>query len=81
MNRTDALNVVKESITQVVPDADLDTLGPDDMFRDALEMDSLDFLSDIEILGERAGVRIEDADTPRLTTLSGSADFLVAHGP
>lgn len=33
MNRTDALNVVKESITQVVPDADLDTLGPDDMFR------------------------------------------------
>ncbi|GAA4134228.1 acyl carrier protein [Streptomyces coelicolor] len=81
MNRTDALHVVKESITQVVPDADLAALGPDDAFRDALEMDSLDFLSYIELLGERTGVRIDDADAPRLTTLSGSADFLVAHAP
>ncbi|MGY1397806.1 acyl carrier protein [Streptomyces sp. SS10] len=81
MNRTDALHVVKESITQVVPDADLAALGPDDAFRDALEMDSLDFLSYVELLGERTGVRIDDADTPRLTTLSGSADFLVAHAP
>ncbi|MEU0768486.1 MULTISPECIES: acyl carrier protein [Streptomyces] len=81
MNRADALHVVEESITQVVPDADLAALGPDDAFRDALEMDSLDFLSYIEILGERTGVRIDDADTPQLTTLSGSADFLVAHAP
>ncbi|WP_253195425.1 hypothetical protein [Streptomyces sp. JHA26] len=41
-------------------------------------MDSLDFLSFVEVLGERAGVRIEDEDTPRLTTLSDSAGFLVA---
>jgi len=78
VNRTDALAVVRETITQVVPDADLAALGPDDTFRDALEMDSLDFLSYIEILGERTGVRIDDADAPLLTTLSGSADFLVA---
>ncbi|MFF1278437.1 acyl carrier protein [Streptomyces marokkonensis] len=78
MNRADALNAVKESITQVVPDADLAALGPEDTFRDALEMDSLDFLSYLEILGERTGVRIDDADAPELTTLSGSADFLVA---
>ncbi|WP_149549231.1 acyl carrier protein [Streptomyces marokkonensis] len=79
MNRADALNAVKESITQVVPDADLAALGPEDTFRDTLEMDSLDFLSYLEILGERTGVRIDDADAPELTTLSGSADFLVAH--
>ncbi|MEU2429368.1 acyl carrier protein [Streptomyces sp. NPDC007861] len=78
MNRTEALDLVKESITSVVPDADVDALGPDDSFRIALEMDSLDFLSFVETLGERTGVRIEDEDTPQLTTLSGSADFLVA---
>ncbi|QOV47411.1 acyl carrier protein [Streptomyces chromofuscus] len=71
--------MVKESITDVIPDADVAALGPDDAFRDALEMDSLDFLSFVQVLSERSGVRIEDADTPRLTTLSGSADFLVAH--
>ncbi|GAU69836.1 acyl carrier protein [Streptomyces sp. NBRC 110611] len=79
MNRTEALDIVKESIARVIPDADFATLGPDDAFRDALEMDSLDFLSFIETLSERTGIRIDDEDTPRLTTLSGCVDFLVAH--
>lgn len=78
MNRTDALDMVKESIAHVVPDADLVALGPDETFRDALEMDSLDFLSFVENLSRRTGIRIDDEDTPQLATLSGSADFLVA---
>jgi acyl carrier protein len=78
MNRTEALDMVRESISRVVPGADVAALGPNDAFRDVLEMDSLDFLSFVEVLGERSGVRIEDEDTPRLTTLSRSADFLVA---
>ncbi|GGZ95892.1 hypothetical protein GCM10010344_75190 [Streptomyces bluensis] len=79
MNRTDALDMVRESISRVIPDADVGALGPDDAFRDMLEMDSLDFLSFVEVLSERSGIRIEDEDTPRLTTLAGCADFLVAH--
>ncbi|MDX2692082.1 acyl carrier protein [Streptomyces ipomoeae] len=77
MNRTDALGMVRESISSVIPDADVAALAPDDKFREVLEMDSLDFLSFVEVLSERSGIRIEDEDTPRLTTLSGSADFLV----
>ncbi|WP_324789507.1 acyl carrier protein [Streptomyces sp. H51] len=79
MNRTDALDMVRESISRVVPGADVAALGPDDAFREVLEMDSLDFLNFVEVLSERSGVRIEDEDTPRLGTLSASADFLVAH--
>ncbi|SDN50188.1 Acyl carrier protein [Streptomyces sp. cf386] len=79
MNRTEALDMVRESISRVIPGADIAALGPDDAFRDVLEMDSLDVLSFVEVLSERSGVRIEDEDTPRLTTLSASADFLVAH--
>ena len=78
MKRTEALDIVKESITRVIPDADFTALGPDDPFRDALEMDSLDFLSFVETLSERTGIRIDDEDTPQLTTLSASTDFLVA---
>ncbi|WP_329461677.1 acyl carrier protein [Streptomyces sp. NBC_01431] len=78
INRTDALDMVRESISQVIPGAGIAALGPDEAFRDALEMDSLDFLSFVEVLSERSGVRIEDEDTPQLATLSGSADFLVA---
>ena len=78
MNRTDALDMVRESISSVVPDADVAALGPDDAFREVLEMDSLDFLSFVEVLSDRSGVRIEDEDASRLTTLSAGADFLVA---
>ncbi|KUL22188.1 acyl carrier protein [Streptomyces regalis] len=78
MNRTDALDMVRESISRVIPDADIAALGLDDAFRDVLEMDSLDFLSFVEVLSELSGVRIEDEDTPRLTSLAASADFLVA---
>ncbi|MER8161819.1 acyl carrier protein [Streptomyces sp. NPDC094472] len=78
MNRTEAADVVKESLAQVVPGADLAALRPDDAFRDALELDSLDFLSFIETLSERTGVRIDDEDTPRLTTLSDCEGFLAS---
>ncbi|MFI7296603.1 acyl carrier protein [Streptomyces sp. NPDC050121] len=77
MNRTEALDMVMESISRVVPGAGAAALGPDDAFRDVLEMDSLDFLSFVEVLSERSGVRIEDEDAPRLTTLSDCADFVL----
>ncbi|NUS81599.1 MAG: acyl carrier protein [Streptomyces sp.] len=80
MNRTEAADVVKESLARIVPDADLTALGPEEPFREALELDSLDFLRFIETLSERTGVRIDDADTPRLTTLSGCIGFLSAGG-
>ncbi|MEU5715870.1 phosphopantetheine-binding protein [Streptomyces sp. NPDC020403] len=78
MNRAEAREVVEESLASTIPDADLTTLGPDDTFRDALDMDSLDFLSFVETLGERSGIRIDDEDSPKLSTLSECADFLVA---
>ncbi|MFF9391324.1 acyl carrier protein [Streptomyces griseoluteus] len=77
LNDAEALSVVKESITQIVPDADFTLVRPDDTFRDVLELDSLDFLSLVELLSERTGARIDEEDYPELTTLSGSARFLV----
>ncbi|MGW5114259.1 acyl carrier protein [Streptomyces noursei] len=77
MTRDEAENLVKQVLAEVVPDGDLTTLGPDEAFRNALGMDSLDFLSFIEILSERTGIRIDDEDTPRLTTLAGSTRFLL----
>ncbi|MEU9075798.1 acyl carrier protein [Kitasatospora sp. NPDC048538] len=76
MNRDQALLLVQEALTEIVPDADFTTIGPDTAFREALELDSLDFLSLVERLTERAGCRIDEDDYPRLTTLSSAAAFL-----
>jgi acyl carrier protein len=81
MTREEALDIVKESIACIAPDADVDHLAPNDTFRDALGLDSLDFLGFVETLSERAGYRIDEDDYPALTTLADAADFLAAHVP
>ncbi|MFJ1654548.1 acyl carrier protein [Streptomyces sp. NPDC088337] len=77
LDNTEARTVVEESISRIVPDADFTLVGPDDKFRDVLELDSLDFLSLVELLAERTGIRIDEEDYPELTTLSDATRFLV----
>jgi len=76
VNRDQALILVQDALTEIVPDADFTTIGPDSAFREALELDSLDFLNLVERLTERAGCRIDEDDYPRLTTLNSAAAFL-----
>lgn len=76
MNRDQALALVQEVLTEIVPDADFTRIGPDADYRTALELDSLDFLTLVERLAERAGCRIDEDDYPRLATLAASAALL-----
>ncbi|WP_369386565.1 acyl carrier protein [Streptomyces sp. CG1] len=77
LDHAEAMAVIRESITQIVPDADFTQVEPDDKFRDVLELDSLDFLSLVQLLSERTGIRIDEEDYPELTTLSDATRFLV----
>ena len=69
------------ALKRAAPGSDIDTIDPDADFRDALELDSLDFLQFVEILSETSGRRIEEDDYPELTTLDGSIRFLTARLP
>ncbi|WP_306337377.1 acyl carrier protein [Streptomyces sp. KL118A] len=78
MSPDQALTVIKDSITQLSPDADFTGIGPHDKFRDVLELDSIDFLSLVELLCERTGIRIEEDDYPELTTLADAAELVAS---
>lgn len=78
MDREQALTVVRESLAHAVPGADPSALAPDAVFRDELELDSLDFLNFVEILSGSTGVRIDEDEYARLDTLEACAEFLVA---
>lgn len=69
MNGDEARRCVRDALLQVVPDADLEHLGDGESLRDALELDSLDFLSFVEQLSASTGVRLDEVDYPRLTTM------------
>lgn len=77
MNSEQATALVKDILTGIVPDADFGAIRPDTDFRQALELDSLDFLNFVEQLSEQAGCRLEEDDYDRLTTLDSSTALLV----
>lgn len=72
----EARDVVVAAVLRIVPDAEFDTLDDDEPIRDAFELDSLDFLSFVELLSTRSGVRIDELDYPSLTTMADCVEFL-----
>ena len=75
-----ARELVRAGLARVAPGPELDALSDDDDFRDALELDSLDFLSFVEHLAGAAEVRIDEDDYPRLRTVADAAAFLASAG-
>ncbi|GLX11385.1 hypothetical protein Misp03_83110 [Microbispora sp. NBRC 16548] len=74
-----ARELITTALSQVAPDMDPATLPRDADIREALELDSLDFLTYVQTLSESSGCRIEEDDYPAFSTIAGGADFLAAH--
>ena len=73
---TEAHDMVAGAVRRIVPDADLDAVPPDADLRQAFELDSLDFLSFVELLTQQSGVRIDEDDYPELRSLETCTAFL-----
>lgn len=76
LTTTDARALVLTALRTVAPETDTTRLTEDTELRDAAELDSLDFLSFVELLSQRTGTRIEEEDYPRLRTLASAVAFL-----
>jgi acyl carrier protein len=74
----EARRTVLESILRIVPDADVHAVTDATRLRTEFELDSLDFLSFVELLGSAAGRRIDEADYDRLETLGSCVELLTA---
>jgi acyl carrier protein len=66
------------ALKRAAPGSDIDAIDPDTEIRDALDLDSLDFLQFVEILSETSGRRIDEDDYPELATLDSCIRFLSA---
>lgn len=73
---TEARAMVQRAVRGIVPDADVESVSDDADLRRTFELDSLDFLSFVELLVADSGVRIDEDDYPELVTTASCADFL-----
>jgi acyl carrier protein len=76
MNEQDIRTVIVEELGNIAPEIDVGAIKPDADLRDALDIDSMDFLNFITALHQRSGVDIPERDYPQLSTLGGAIAYL-----
>lgn len=76
MNATQIRQMAADVLAGIAPEADLGTVGDDEDLREALDLDSMDFLNFLIGLSERSGLKIPEADAPRLQTMRGLVAYL-----
>ena len=73
-----ALIVILED---VAPEADFDEIEPDEDIREALDIDSFDFLNVLIALNDETGVEIPEADYGKLVSLDDIVKYVAAKMP
>ena len=81
MTTADIRRAVLEIIADVAPDADLGSLDPSADLRDALDIDSMDFLNVVIGVHTRLGVEIPEAEQDRVRSVDGLVAFVAARCP
>ncbi len=78
MNATEIREAVRDILHRFAPEADLDALAPTADLREALDIDSFDFLNLLNALHDRLGVDIPESDYGRVRTLQTLTEYLTA---
>jgi len=76
MTEAEIKSMIYEALGGIAPEADLDAVAGGEDLREALDLDSMDFMNFVVALHERTGRDIPEADYPRLRTLDGAIAYL-----
>ncbi len=78
MTEINIRKVVEEEIDNIAPGTNLAAVDPAADLREAIDIDSMDFLNLVTALHHRTGIDIPEIDYPKLFTLSGMMAYLEA---
>jgi acyl carrier protein len=74
----DLHDTIRAAIEKVAPDVDASELPGDCNFREAAELDSMDFLSVLAVVADATGVEVPEADYAAVVTIDAFADYVAA---
>lgn len=78
MKEADIPAILQEELNNIAPEADLASVDLTADLREALDIDSMDFLNFIIAVNRRLGVNVPELDYPKLTTLQGGIAYLTS---
>jgi acyl carrier protein len=76
MTEAEIRDAVVKVLRRIAPEADPQTLDPAQDLRQALDIDSFDYLQFMIGLHQSLGVEIPESDYPQLNTLAGIIRYL-----
>lgn len=76
VNDTEARALLVEILRSIAPETDPAALAGNEDIREALDIDSMDFLNFATALSRRTGREIPEADYSRLFTMDGAVAWL-----
>ncbi len=78
MTEADIRTVLQQELGNIAPEMDLNSLDPAADLREALDIDSMDFLNFVIAVHRRLSVDIPELDYPKLITFDGAMAYLKA---
>jgi acyl carrier protein len=78
MTEAEIKQAVRDALSNVAPEVDIESLDPAKDLRDQIDIDSVDFLNFVIGLHKELGVEIPDADVSKLVTLDGCVAYLMS---
>jgi len=76
MSEAEIRSAVFKTLRKIAPEADLDQIRPDENLREALDIDSFDFLNAMIGLNEELNVEIPESDYRKVATLGELTRYL-----
>jgi acyl carrier protein len=74
--REELSKIVQEELNNIAPEVDLATVDPAADLREAIDIDSMDFLNLVTAIHHRTGINIPEIDYPKIVTISGMIAYL-----
>lgn len=78
MHDPDINAVLWEELGNIAPEIDMESVDPSANLRDALDIDSMDFLNFVTAIHHRLGIIIPEIDYPKLATLDAAVAYLTS---
>jgi len=78
MTKDEIRRTIIEELGNIAPETDASTIDPGTDIREALDIDSMDYLNFITALHKRLGVDVPESDYPKLLTIAEAIDYLAA---
>ena len=76
MTETEIKQAVIKVLGKIAPEADISSISPGDKLREALDIDSFDFLNLVIGLSKELGVDIPESDYGKIATLADMVGYL-----